>query len=68
MVPSGSSSSSFMSSSLGYPPSYANTYASANTSPWTPSNSSSAQTADTSPAPTPLRPLNLGPPGYQATM
>ncbi len=76
MVPSGSSSSSFASSSLGYPPSYDHTYDTPNDSAWTPNDSTwtpsnhSALTANTSiaPAPTPLRPLDLGPPGYQATM
>lgn len=64
---SGSSSSSFTSSSAGYPRSYTHTH----TSP-TRTLSSSAASAVTSnssaPPPTPLRPLDLGPPGYQATI
>ncbi|OAA53756.1 hypothetical protein SPI_09201 [Niveomyces insectorum RCEF 264] len=73
MAASGSSSSSYAASSLGYPPSSAYTYTSTNASVRTPSSSAasavSAVTSNSSaPPPTPLRPLDLGPPGYQATI
>ncbi|KAI6379100.1 hypothetical protein MCOR25_002080 [Pyricularia grisea] len=67
---SGSSGSSSFSSNVRYPPSYRQ----AQTSPldpiWTPATTStaSAPTSYSSEAPTPLRPLDLGPPGYQATI
>lgn len=62
---SGSSSSSFVSSSLGRTPSApTRTYYTD-----TPSSSAvSASTLEPSLPPTSLRPLDLGPPGYQATM
>ncbi|KAI7915479.1 hypothetical protein M0657_002821 [Pyricularia oryzae] len=69
MASSSSGSSSF-SSNVRYPPSYRQ----AQTSPldpiWTPATTStaSAPTSYSSEAPTPLRPLDLGPPGYQATI
>jgi hypothetical protein len=68
MAASGSSSSSFTSSSLGVPVSYAHAYTSPGNSTWTPTSAVSALTAESSAPPTPLRPLDLGPPGYQATM
>ncbi|KAK2729916.1 acetate kinase [Colletotrichum kahawae] len=66
-----SSGSSFTSSSLGRPPSYAQPYASPLDSTWTPTSGASTISALTSEASAPhasLRPLDLGPPGYQATM
>lgn len=66
---SGSSSSSFASSHLGLPP-YAPTHTTSpvGSSTWTPNSAVSALTAESSAPPTSLRPLDLGPPGYQATM
>ncbi|KAI8268152.1 putative acetate kinase [Colletotrichum sp. SAR 10_99] len=66
-----SSGSSFTSSSLGRPPSYAQPYASPLDSTWTPTSGASTISALTSEASAPhasLRPLDLGPPGYQATI
>ncbi|KHN98516.1 uncharacterized protein MAM_03640 [Metarhizium album ARSEF 1941] len=69
---SSSSGSSFTSSSLGRPPTYGPSYASPLDSTWTPTSgvsTLSAPSAGDSVAPqTSLRPLELGPPGYQATI
>ncbi|KAG5933581.1 hypothetical protein E4U53_000944 [Claviceps sorghi] len=69
---SSSSGSSFTPSSLGRPPSYSRSYVSAVHAATTPTSgvsTLSAPTAETSAAPqTCLRPLDLGPPGYQATI
>ncbi|KAK3941883.1 Acetokinase family-domain-containing protein [Diplogelasinospora grovesii] len=64
---SGSSSSSFGSSSRSVPPSYAN-YASPVDSTFTPTSAVSALTSESSAPQTPLGPLDLGPPGYHATI
>jgi hypothetical protein len=75
MAASSSSGSSFTSSSLGRPPSYGQNHVSPLDSTWTPTPSSGASTVSalTSQSSHPnlsstLRPLDLGPPGYQATM
>ncbi|TEA16545.1 hypothetical protein C8034_v010194 [Colletotrichum sidae] len=71
MAASSSSGSSFTSSSLGRPPSYGQPYASPIDTTWTPTSGASTISALTSEASAPhasLRPLDLGPPGYQATM
>nr|XP_036583373.1 acetate kinase [Colletotrichum truncatum]KAF6792416.1 acetate kinase [Colletotrichum truncatum] len=71
MAASSSSGSSFTSSSLGRPPSYSQPYASPLDSTWTPTSGASTISALTSEASAPhasLRPLDLGPPGYQATI
>ncbi|KAG6006316.1 hypothetical protein E4U43_000457 [Claviceps pusilla] len=69
---SSSSGSSFTSSSLGRPPAYSRSYVSpvhASTTPTSGVSTLSAQTPGNSSAPqTCLRPLDLGPPGYQATI
>ncbi|KAL8422888.1 hypothetical protein RB596_003242 [Gaeumannomyces avenae] len=67
---SGSSGSSY-SSSVRYPPSYVQAQTSPLDSTWTTPttrSTTSANTAHSSQPPTPLRPLDLGPPGYQATI
>ncbi|KAF7556611.1 hypothetical protein G7046_g6267 [Stylonectria norvegica] len=66
-----SSGSSFTSSSLGRPPTYGRTYASPVDSTWTPTSTSgisniSAPTTEGSA--TQASAVDLGPPGYQATM
>ncbi|KAH7369102.1 hypothetical protein B0T11DRAFT_70553 [Plectosphaerella cucumerina] len=75
MAASSSSGSSFTSSSLGRPPSYGQNHVSPLDSTWTPTPSSGASTVSalTSQSSHPnlsstLRPLDLGPPGYQATI
>ncbi|GKT39970.1 uncharacterized protein ColSpa_00151 [Colletotrichum spaethianum] len=71
MAASSSSGSSFTSSSLGRPPSYGQPYASPLDSTWTPTSGASTISALTSEASAPhasLHPLDLGPPGYQATI
>ncbi|GAB0132356.1 hypothetical protein EsDP_00000796 [Epichloe bromicola] len=69
---SSSSGSSFTSSSLGRPPTYSRSYASPVNSTWTPTSgvsTLSVPSTGSAVAPqTALRPLDLGPPGYQATM
>ncbi|KAK1598065.1 uncharacterized protein LY79DRAFT_506969 [Colletotrichum navitas] len=71
MAASSSSGSSFTSSSLGRPPSYDQPYASPLDATWTPTSGASTISALTSEASAPqasLHPLDLGPPGYQATI
>ena len=71
MAPSESSGSSFASSSLGRPPTYTRSLASPNDSTWTPTSGvSTLSTSSTSGSygQQSIRPLDLGPPGYQATM
>ncbi|WDK18832.1 hypothetical protein CGRA01v4_10119 [Colletotrichum graminicola] len=71
MAASSSSGSSFTSSSLGRPPSYGQPYASPLDATWTPTSGASTISALTSDASAPqasLHPLDLGPPGYQATI
>ncbi|UNI15190.1 hypothetical protein JDV02_001748 [Purpureocillium takamizusanense] len=69
---SSSSGSSFTSSSLGRPPTYSRSYVSPVDSTWTPTSGISTISAPStggSAAPqTSLRHLDLGPPGYQATI
>ncbi|KZZ94786.1 hypothetical protein AAL_04897 [Moelleriella libera RCEF 2490] len=69
---SSSSGSSFTSSSLGRRPTYGRSYVSPVDSTWTPTSVASTLSAPSignSPAPRSiLRPLDLGPPGYKATM
>ncbi|KAM3508448.1 hypothetical protein MY10362_001179 [Beauveria mimosiformis] len=68
-----SSSSSFTSSSLGRPPTYSRSYASPVDSTWTPTSGVSVASAPSSiggsfvPRSS-LRPLDIGPPGFQATI
>lgn len=71
MAASSSSGSSFTSSSLGRPPTYGQPYASPSDSTWTPvsgASTISALTSEASAHHASLHPLDLGPPGYQATM
>lgn len=71
MAPSESSGSSFTSSSLGRPPTYSRSLTSPNDSTWTPTSGiSTLSTSSTSGSygQQSIRPLDLGPPGYQATM
>ncbi|KAK2027015.1 hypothetical protein LX32DRAFT_654273 [Colletotrichum zoysiae] len=71
MAASSSSGSSFTSSSLGRPPSYDQPYASPLDATWTPTSGAStisALTSEPSAPHTSLHPLDLGPPGYQATI
>ncbi|KAH8675300.1 hypothetical protein BX600DRAFT_507549 [Xylariales sp. PMI_506] len=65
---SSSSSRSFASSSFSQPPAYARNLASPVTSSWTPNSIVSALTDEYSSPQGQLRPLDLGPPGYQATI
>ncbi|TWU75415.1 hypothetical protein ED733_003308 [Metarhizium rileyi] len=69
---SSSSGSSFASSSLGRPPAHSRSYVSPVDSTWTPTSEVSTLSVPSiggSAAPqTSLRPLDLGPPGYQATI
>ncbi|KAH8177566.1 acetate kinase [Sarocladium implicatum] len=71
MAPSESSGSSFTSSSLGRAPTYTRSLTSPNDSTWTPTSGvSTLSTTSTSGSwedPS-IRPLDLGPPGYQATI
>ncbi|ATY62209.1 hypothetical protein CCM_01105 [Cordyceps militaris CM01] len=68
-----SSSSSFTSSSLGRPPTYSRSYTSPVDSTWTPTSGISIASAPSSiggsfvPRSS-LRPLDIGPPGFQATI
>ncbi|KAL2207359.1 hypothetical protein CC79DRAFT_1368232 [Sarocladium strictum] len=71
MAPSESSGSSFTSSSLGRPPTYTRSLTSPNDSTWTPTSGvSTLSTSSTSGSygQSSIRPLDLGPPGYQATI
>ncbi|PNP58097.1 hypothetical protein THARTR1_02255 [Trichoderma harzianum] len=72
MAASSSSGSSFTSSSLGRPPTYSRSYVSPVDSTWTQTSEISTISAtSTSESVVPaasLRPLDLGPPGYTATM
>lgn len=71
MAPSESSGSSFTSSSLGRPPTYTRSLTSPNDSTWTPTSGvSTLSTSSTSGSygQSSILPLDLGPPGYQATM
>ncbi|KDN72247.1 hypothetical protein CSUB01_08764 [Colletotrichum sublineola] len=71
MAASSSSGSSFTSSSLGRPPAHGQPSASPLDATWTPTSGASTISALTSEASAPhasLHPLDLGPPGYQATM
>ncbi|KAK5651770.1 hypothetical protein OQA88_11732 [Cercophora sp. LCS_1] len=61
------SSSSFNSSSLGAPPSF-NQHVSPPDLTFTPTSAVSAVTSESSAPATPLGPLDLGPPGYNATI
>ncbi|PNY25729.1 Acetate kinase [Tolypocladium capitatum] len=69
---SSSSGSSFTSSSLGRPPTYGRSYHSPVDSAWTPtsgiSSVSAPSTGSAAPLASSLRPLDLGPPGYRATI
>ncbi|KAK7924533.1 hypothetical protein PG985_006587 [Apiospora marii] len=68
---SSSSSRSHASSSFSVPPAYtpnSNLASSAAGSNWTPNSAVSALTDELSSPPGQLRPLDLGPPGYQATI
>jgi hypothetical protein len=72
MAASSSSGSSFTSSSLGRPPTYSRSYISPVDSTWTPTSGVSTASAPSlggSFVPhSGLRSLDIGPPGYQATM
>ncbi|RTE75667.1 hypothetical protein BHE90_009867 [Fusarium euwallaceae] len=64
-----SSGSSFTSSSLGRPPTYGRTYVSPVDSTWTPTSGISTISAPTTEgSTTETSALDLGPPGFQATM
>ncbi|KAK8873164.1 acetate kinase [Apiospora arundinis] len=67
---SSSSSRSYASSSFSVPPAYTpnSNLASSAGSNWTPNSAVSALTDELSSPPGQLRPLDLGPPGYQATI
>lgn len=70
---SSSSGSSFTSSSLGRPPTYSRSYTSPVDSTWTPTSGISTISVPSTggsaaPQASSPRPLDLGPPGYQATM
>ncbi|KAH0596412.1 hypothetical protein MHUMG1_05529 [Metarhizium humberi] len=69
---SSSSGSSFTSSSLGRPPTYSRSHVSPVDSTWTPTSGvstlSAPSTGGSVALQTSLRPLDLGPPGYQATI
>ncbi|KAH8905591.1 acetate kinase [Coniochaeta sp. PMI_546] len=67
MAVPGSSTSSFVSSSHSAPTAYAQ-YTSPTGSAWTPNSAISPLTSESSGPETPLRPLDLGPPGYHATI
>lgn len=72
MAASSSSGSSFTSSSLGRPPTYSRSYVSPVDSTWTQTSEistiSATSTGDSVAQSASLRPLDLGPPGYSATM
>ncbi|KAG5970066.1 hypothetical protein E4U56_008001 [Claviceps arundinis] len=73
MAAASSSSSSFTSSSLARPPTYSRSYDSSVPPAWTPTSGVSTLSAPSTegsaaPQTCPLRPLDLGPPGYQATI
>ncbi|KAH6610910.1 acetate kinase [Trichoderma cornu-damae] len=72
MAASSSSGSSFTSSSLGRPPTYSRSYVSPVDSTWTQaseiSTTSGTSTNGSIAPPASLRPLDLGPPGYAATI
>ncbi|KAH7326676.1 hypothetical protein B0I35DRAFT_475301 [Stachybotrys elegans] len=72
MAASSSSGSSFTSSSLGRPPNYTQSHVSPVDSNWTPNSGISTVSPLSSGTPAyiqpSLRPLDLGPPGYQATI
>jgi hypothetical protein len=68
MAASSSSGSSFASSSLGRPPTYySRSYVSPVDSAWTPTSGVSTASVPSTDSTTP-QPLDLGPPGYQATI
>lgn len=72
MAASSSSGSSFTSSSLGRPPTYSRSYVSPVDSTWTQTSEistiSATSTSESVAPAASLRPLDLGPPGYTATM